>query len=111
MSATAKRPRRKFTREQRVQMRTRARLLRAEGRSYSEIAKEFGVSPRHACGLAVASERPRLPGETIPNLIRDRAFQMFDAGRSALSVAIQCNIHQTTANRWLRLHRIKSHKS
>jgi len=83
-------------------MRKLAQAMRRGGRSLAEIGTAVGVSAHHARAMVIASDRPRLPGERVPRLIRQRAFEMFAAGRSAISVAIQCNIHQTTSNRWLR---------
>lgn len=103
-TATAGKPRRRYTREQRIGMRRKAQEMREQGHTLSEIATAINVAPNNASAYVIASDRPRLPGERVPRLVRQRAMEMLAAGRSAVSVAIQCNIHQTTANRWLREH-------
>lgn len=101
MGAVAGRPRKRYTREQRIDMRRRARDLRMAGRSYAEIATEIGVSLQQVSSYVIGSLNPRGPGERFSNH-RERAKSMFAAGHHAVSVARTLNIHQTTSNRLLR---------
>ena len=98
MGAVAGRPRNRYTREQRIEMRRRARELRMAGRSYAEIAVEIGVTKQEVSSYIVASLNPRGPGEPLRNL-RERANELFAAGHHAVGVARLLNIHQTTSNR------------